>query len=88
MRKRKGSLTSAAEKAAAKPAPAQQRTRSLGREVVGLTLRVSSDAWRELHQMAFTKNISINTLVLEALNHYRQSEGLPPLKPLPPAVKS
>jgi predicted HicB family RNase H-like nuclease len=88
MKKRKGSLTSAAEKAAAKPAEARKRTRSLGGDIVGLTLRVSKDAWRELHDMAFTENISINMLAFEAFNHYRQAKGLPPLKPLPPSTKS
>jgi hypothetical protein len=48
-----------------------------------MTLRLSRETWRELHDMALSEDVSINTLVLSAINEYRRTRGLPPLKPVP-----
>jgi predicted HicB family RNase H-like nuclease len=86
MRKRKGSLTKVSETVSA-PQPLERRSKSGGRDVVAMTLRLSREAWRELHDMALSEDVSINTLVLSAVNEYRSTRGLPPLKPTPSVTK-
>lgn len=86
MKKRKGSLTGVAERVSSPPAE-QRRTKSGGRDVVAMTLRLSREAWRELHDMALSEDVSINTLVLSAINEYREQRGLPPLRPTPSVTR-
>ena len=87
MRKRKGSLTTVSDTVSA-PQPPERRSKSGGRDVVAMTLRLSREAWRELHDMALSEDVSINTLVLSAVNEYRRARGLPPLKPVPTVTKT
>jgi hypothetical protein len=82
MKKRKGSLTGVAERVSIAPAQ-ERRTKSGGREIVAMTLRLSREAWRELHDMALSEDVSINTLILTMANEYRDARGLSPLKPVP-----
>jgi predicted HicB family RNase H-like nuclease len=86
MRKRKGSLTTVSETVSV-PQPEQRRSKSGGRDIVAMTIRLSREAWRELHDMALSEDVSINTLVLSAMNEYRRTRGLPPLKPTPSVTK-
>jgi predicted HicB family RNase H-like nuclease len=86
MRKRKGSLTTVSETVSA-PQSEERRSKSGGRTVVAMTLRLSREAWRELHDMALSEDVSINTLVLTMANEYRRARGLPPLKPTPSVTK-
>jgi predicted HicB family RNase H-like nuclease len=82
MKKRKGSLTTVSETVSA-PQLLERRSKSGGRDIVAMTLRLSREAWREPHDMALSEDVSINTLVLSAVNEYRRTRGLPPLKPVP-----
>jgi predicted DNA-binding ribbon-helix-helix protein len=86
MRKRKGSLTTVSETVSA-PQLEERRSKSGGRNVVAMTLRLSREAWRELHDMALSEDVSINTLVLTMANEYRRARGLPSLKPTPSVTK-
>jgi len=86
MKTRKGSLTGVAERIS--PPPSEKgRSKSQGRDVVTMTIRFSREAWREVHDMAMSDDVSINTLVLNALNREREARGLAPLKPVPTGVK-
>jgi hypothetical protein len=64
------------------------RKRSGDEPIVGLTLRLSRNAWKDLHEWAFANNASINSFVFDVLNRQRLQENLPPLEPLPAKKKS
>lgn len=79
MTKRKTTTVSGAVSA---PQPFERRSKSGGRDVVTMTLRLNREAWRELHNMALSEDVSINTLILSAVNEYRHRRRLAPLKPV------
>jgi predicted DNA-binding ribbon-helix-helix protein len=82
MKKRKGSLAIASETISGPEAP-EYRSKSGGGDVIGITLRLSREAWRDLHEMAVKENVSLNTLMLMMANEYRRTRSLPLLKPTP-----
>jgi hypothetical protein len=83
MKQRKGNLKTAYDRMAATPKPEQRGKRQGGGQIVGTTIRWDSESWQALHDMAIKEWVSINTLLLNALNLYRHEQGLPPLKPVP-----
>lgn len=85
-KKRKGSLTAASEKVSVAQ-PERRHSRSTGGDTVATTIRFSREAWREVHDMAISNDLSVQQLVFNALNRERAAQGLPPLKPVPSTRK-
>jgi hypothetical protein len=83
VKERKGSLKSAHDRMAATPKPELREKRRGGGKIVGTTIRWDSESWQAIHDMAIKERVSINTLLLNAVNLYRHQQGLPPLKPAP-----
>jgi hypothetical protein len=80
MKKRKGSLETAHDAVAT--APRQERRAKRGAQPnVAMTIRLNRETWNELTQMAMADHVSVNELILNALNRERQARGLPLLKP-------
>src|SRR6516164_1675570 len=80
MKKRKGSLENAHEVVAT--APRQERRAKRGQQPnVAMTIRLNRETWNELTHMAMADGVSINELILNALNRERDARGLPLLKP-------
>ena len=77
--KRRGSLESAHE-IMATPSTRQPRRKKGEELTVAMTIRLNRETWNELHQMALSDRLSINELILKALNREREARGLPPLK--------
>lgn len=50
------------------------------RKRVALTIRLPHTEWTRVHKLALAEQISIQTLVIQALNHYLESKGQKPLK--------
>lgn len=65
--------------ASVKPAGAGLYSRRAAGRVM-LSFRVSEQAERELKIMAIDVRKSLNAIVVEALNEYRERRGLPPLQ--------
>ncbi len=60
------------------PAAARTGRRSRGKgDMVGMTIRFTPTQWRTVHEMAISEGVSINQLIIDALNERRH--GLPPL---------
>jgi predicted HicB family RNase H-like nuclease len=55
---------------------AGRRSRGKG-DMVGMTIRFTPAQWRTVHEMAMSEGVSINQLIIDALNERRR--GLPPL---------
>jgi hypothetical protein len=83
MKQRKGSLKTAHDRMAATLKPEQGPKRRGSEQIVGVTSRWHSESWQAIHDMAIKERVSINTLLLNAVNLYRHQQGLPPLKAAP-----
>jgi hypothetical protein len=60
--------------------PAEEPPRKRGKgAVVGLTVRLSRDQWRVVHDAALSEGIAISELFIKALSERLQAKGLPPL---------
>jgi|SRR5215472_16176106 len=81
MKKRKGSLESAHEAVVTAPPRQERRARRGEQPNVAMTIRLNRETWDELSQMARSDHVSINELILNALNQMRGTRGLPSLKP-------
>ena len=71
MKQRRGSLKTAHDRMTATPKPEQRGRRRGGGQVVGTPIRWNSESWQAIHDMAIKERVSINTLLLNAVNLYR-----------------
>ena len=55
---------------------ADVRTKAKG-EIVRLSLRLTQDQWKRVHDLALNEGVSINQLTVHALSKLFQEKGLP-----------
>lgn len=76
--KRKTGIGNMISREASRQPERKRKTRGAG-ETAGITLRLKTSVWRELHQAALDEQTNITQLILGWFDDWRRRKGLPPV---------